>query len=302
MQNDVNLLGSRFKALSKPMEPVSAGEKPVLQNLKGIAYVIFDFYGTLFISGVGDIGIDDGKRDTDVLLEALHSCGFSADHNAAERGYQLYETEVQREQERLKRSGIAFPEPVIESVWLNVLGSMKKKGILSGELSIETARLFSVEFEVRMNPVWPMPGLKQALHDIHSKGINLGIISNSQFYTPIAFESLVGETLENLGFTQDLLHWSYKEKRKKPSLEFYKLFLNRLSSKYTHSTPESVLFIGNDMLKDIWPAATLGMKTALFAGDNRSLKWRKNEARCRDLKPDLVITELSQISGCLSTD
>ncbi|MEX2600189.1 MAG: HAD family hydrolase [Balneolaceae bacterium] len=299
MQNDNTLLGNRFTALSNPMEPVSTGETPVLQKLNEIRYVIFDFYGTLFISGVGDIGIDDGRRDSAILLEALTACGFRADRNAAERGYQLYEEEVHREQNRLRKSGIEAPEPVIESVWLNVLNAMKKEGLLSGEISMYTARLFSVEFEVRMNPVWPMPGLQQALHDIHAKGVQLGIISNSQFYTPIAFESLTGETLDELGFDPGLLHWSYKENRKKPSLEFYNRFINRLNGNYPDSKPEQVLFIGNDMLKDIWPAASLGMKTALFAGDSRSLKWRKDDLRCRDLTPDIVVTELSQISGCI---
>jgi putative hydrolase of the HAD superfamily len=54
--------------------------------------------------------------------------------------------------------------------------------------------------------------------------------------------------------------------------------------------------VGNDKLNDIWPATQLGLKTALFAGDQRSLRLRENDVRCSGLEPDLVITRLSQLS------
>jgi putative hydrolase of the HAD superfamily len=54
--------------------------------------------------------------------------------------------------------------------------------------------------------------------------------------------------------------------------------------------------VGNDMLKDIWPAARLGCKTALFAGDRRSLRLREDDERCRELEPDLVVDDLSQLA------
>jgi putative hydrolase of the HAD superfamily len=56
-----------------------------------------------------------------------------------------------------------------------------------------------------------------------------------------------------------------------------------------------VLFIGNDMLKDIYASSQVGFKTALFAGDKRSLRLRDDDERTAGLKPDYVITELSQI-------
>jgi putative hydrolase of the HAD superfamily len=50
------------------------------------------------------------------------------------------------------------------------------------------------------------------------------------------------------------------------------------------------------MLKDIWPATQLGFKTALFAGDGRSLRLREDDERCRAVQPDLVIDHLSQLA------
>ena len=57
----------------------------------------------------------------------------------------------------------------------------------------------------------------------------------------------------------------------------------------------SVLYVGNDMLNDIYPAKTVGFKTGLFAGDDRSLRLRENHPKCQNLSADLVITDLVQI-------
>jgi len=150
-----------------------------------------------------------------------------------------------------------------------------------------------------MNPIWPMPDLHETLSEFKTRQIELGIISNSQFYTPIAFEALAGNSLINLGFNQNLLHWSFEESMKKPGLLFYKRFLSKTEKAYPKLGPENYLYVGNDMLKDIYPAHHFGMKTALFAGDKRSLKWRKEDSRTKNLMPDLVITKLNQLLDCV---
>ena len=57
----------------------------------------------------------------------------------------------------------------------------------------------------------------------------------------------------------------------------------------------SVLYVGNDMLNDIYPAKKTGFKTALFAGDARSLRLREKNPKCKDLSADIIITDLIQI-------
>jgi len=49
------------------------------------------------------------------------------------------------------------------------------------------------------------------------------------------------------------------------------------------------------MLNDIYPAKMVGFKTALFAGDARSLRLRKNHPKCQNLSADIIITDLAQI-------
>jgi putative hydrolase of the HAD superfamily len=56
-----------------------------------------------------------------------------------------------------------------------------------------------------------------------------------------------------------------------------------------------VLFVGNDRLKDIYPAHRVGMKTCLFAGDQRSLRLREDDERVQGLEPDFIIDDLQQL-------
>lgn len=295
-----DLLANRFKTLSKPLKPADTYTKPVLRKLEEIEAVIFDFYGTLFISGVGDIGIDDGKSDAGLLLSALKGAEIRVkDSKAGGRGFEIYNNVVSEEISKIKSDDIPYPEPDIRVVWEKVLNQLHEEGIIDTTGTENIHERMSVEFEVRMNPIWPMPDLHETLSEFNTRKIKLGIISNSQFYTPIAFEALAGYSLSNLGFNKKLLHWSFEESMKKPGLLFYERFLEKAEKVFPKLKPENYLYVGNDMLKDIYPAHHFGMKTALFAGDERSLKWRKEDSRTKNLKPDIVITELIQLLNCV---
>ena len=67
-----------------------------------------------------------------------------------------------------------------------------------------------------------------------------------------------------------------------------------------HVRPTETLCIGNDMANDIAPAARLGFRTALFAGDQRSLRWGPG-GECDDVGPDIVITDLAQLPPCVTS-
>ena len=88
--------------------------------------------------------------------------------------------------------------------------------------------------------------------------------------------------------------YSYKFLKAKPDHTLFIPVLNNLNKKY-NIKPENTLFIGNDMLNDIYSAQQTGMKTALFAGDQRSLRLRKDNDLIKGIKPDFILTELNQI-------
>jgi len=220
MSIDINRLKNIFIELSEPFAPLPTDTEPVLQTLHDIRFVIFDFYGTLFISGVGDIGIDGNSQDTTLFAEILEFCGFKADPEVNKTALRIYDEVVNRHQERLKRQGYDVPEPTIDQVWLEVLNKLQSDSWISGPVDLQTARRFAVEFEARMNPIWPMPGLNDMLDILRNQKVETGIISNSQFYTPLAFETLMDQRLEEMGFNPGLLHWSFEQHLKKPSTAF----------------------------------------------------------------------------------
>ncbi len=291
---------NRFKELSQPLDRIDTGTMPKLQRLEGIQVIAYDFYGTLFISGVGDIGVDDGDPDEEILLDVLTTTGIEIQNNdASGEGFKVYNRVVEKMISDLKSRGIEYPEPDIRLVWKEVLDTMEGSNLITKPDGEDLFDTIAIEFEARMNPVWPMPNVTETLHYFKKQGYTQGIISNSQFYTPIVLEALTGQSLEKLGFSKELLHWSYEEEMKKPGILFYENYLKKLRRFDENLNPGNVLYIGNDMLKDIYPAKTVGMKTALFAGDERSLKWRKEDSRCNRILPDLIITDFSQLPDCV---
>ncbi len=132
----------------------------------------------------------------------------------------------------------------------------------------------------------------------------MGIISNAQFYTPVIMnyflDNEVDDENENIKyFDPDLSIFSYQEKIGKPSIVLYEKALKACQKKYNLQSHE-ILFVGNDMLKDIYPAQSAGMRTALFAGDTRSLRLRKDDPKTSDISPDYTIDSLKQIRKIIS--
>jgi putative hydrolase of the HAD superfamily len=127
------------------------------------------------------------------------------------------------------------------------------------------------------------------------KDLNLpmGVVSNAQFYTPFLFNRFLNSDMEDLGFHPDLIFFSYKFGYAKPSTFLFREAIERLKSSDIRA--DSVLYIGNDMLNDIYPAKTVGFSTALFAGDTRSLRLREGNPSCKNISADIVITDLIQL-------
>jgi len=281
------LVGS-IRYLSTPLEPIPTDVVPTLDPLPGVRAVLFDVYGTLVISASGDIGLA-GERDTaGAFAAALESAGIRAPTAA---GPERLEPAIRASHTQRKAAGIEFPEVDILAVWEEVLG---------GEVPASRDKLarLTVEYECRVNPVWPMPGLVQLLADLRRRSLVLGIVSNAQFYTPLMLEGFLGAPLTDLGFDAECCAWSYRLLEAKPSTRIYRTALAGLDRVHGIA-PGEVLYVGNDLRNDIWPASVTGCRTALFAGDARSLRLREDDPRCAGVVPDRVVTDLSQITDAI---
>jgi putative hydrolase of the HAD superfamily len=138
-----------------------------------------------------------------------------------------------------------------------------------------------------------MPGLKKLLATCSQKKLATGIISNAQFFTPLLFEWFLNARMENLGFDSELNFLSYRLGRAKPSAALFNMAASAIEAKGIDAA--ATLFVGNDMLNDIYPAHQIGFQTALFAGDERSLRLRTDDSRCLNLSANLILTDLGQL-------
>jgi putative hydrolase of the HAD superfamily len=130
---------------------------------------------------------------------------------------------------------------------------------------------------------------------LRGRGLVLGIVSNAQFYTPLMLEGFLDSSLDDLGFDAECCAWSYRLLEAKPSTRIYEEALAGLERVHGIE-PSEVLYVGNDLRNDIWPASLTGCRTALFAGDARSLRLREDDPRCTGVVPDRIVTDLRQIS------
>jgi putative hydrolase of the HAD superfamily len=288
--SDTTQLIERIRSLSRPLAPRPTGHPTRLLRLAGIRAVVFDVYGTLFVSGSGDIGTAKAEVDALALHRALRDVGVEGPGTPAEA---LLRPAIERDHAELRARGVGYPEVDIVEIWRRVVAGLQGENRGTAPTT-EQLRALAVEYECLANPIWPMPGLKETLSGLSARGLAMGIVSNAQFFTPLLFPALLGADLEDLGLEPELCVWSYWLREAKPSARLFEELLARLRAHHGIVAGET-LYVGNDRLNDIWPARELGLRTALFAGDARSLRLREDDARCQDAEPDVVIDDLRQL-------
>ena len=283
-------LAGIIRTCSCPMEPSPPPPLPpgweALPDTGPVEAVLFDVYGTLFCSAAGDIGTGEpgaaGPGRKEKLLEELAGeyapglCGPEL-RDYFERGVRLFHRE--------RAAYTPFPELRVEELWARFLQDRGESGDLQRK-----ARKLALRYELAVNPVWPMPGAAETLGALAKAPGILGIISNAQFYTPLLFEAFFGGPPEALGFDPSLLIYSFEAGEAKPGPGLFRRAADRLAEQGLR--PGQCLYVGNDMLKDVYGDASAGFRTALFTGDGRSLRLRDGEERVRGLRPSRIIRRL----------
>ncbi len=272
---------SIIKRYASPLEPIPTGMEGSGSLRAPVRAVLFDVYGTLFISGSGDVAVLEENVQGERLASLLRRHGVDEDPEEVRK---RFFARIRSTHERLRGEGVDYPEVIIEDIWEEVLGVS----------STEHAREFALEYESMFNPVWPMPHLVELLNSLRTLKLIMGIISNAQFFTPLLFRAFIGSSLDEIGFHQELALYSYMHGYAKPSPFLFEKARETLEKQGIAAT--DALFVGNDMLNDIFAPGRAGFQTALFAGDRRSLRLRTDDPRCREVRPDLTVIDLFELS------
>lgn len=279
-----------LRQLSEPREPLPTQVEPQLDDLSHVRCVLFDVYGTLLISGSGEVGSAnlDGRP---LAWEAAFRAAKMECPCTAETGLAEFIATIRGRQQELKQMGNEFPEVDILRVWQDTLAALGCGG------PEENIQRLAVEYEARSNPCWPMPAATDVLAALRQHEFTMGIVSNAQFYTLQLFQALFGSSPDALGFDPNLQFYSYRHRAAKPGSVMFELAERELKSRGFHVA--DTLYVGNDMVNDIWPAQQVGFHTALFAGDRRSLRQRTADPRVAGVQPDVILTHWSQLLTCL---
>lgn len=269
------------------LEPLPTGYAPILRPIPDIRAVLFDLYGTLFISEAGDIALgadspgEGAAGELSALLENYRLKRSAGELGAAFRAAAAAEHAARAAEDQ-------HPEIVAERIWSALLGIPEAEALL-----------FAAAWEAATNKVAPMPGAAEVLRRLRAAGFVLGIVSNAQAYTPPLFPVLLGGTIEEFGFDPELIRFSWREGVGKPSGRLFSSVRASLAEKGI--APGQALFVGNDMLKDLYPARRAGLRGCLFAGDRRSLRLRPDDPRC-SFEPDAAILSLDQLPQIVGAD
>ncbi len=236
-----------------------AALKPAPAPPKACRAVIFDIYGTLLIAPPG--GVRPDPFADPVLRDILRSF----DHTPPVSPSSELHAAVLRHHAAAE---VAFPEIDLRVLWREILDLPR---------GTDTTDLVEA-LEAAWHPARPMPGAGQVIGALARSGLSLGLLSNAQ-----------SNTLAVLGgisdlFAPELTILSYQHGIAKPSPALFQVLTDRLAGRGI--SPAETLFVGNDPLHDILPAAAAGFQTALFTGHPDSL-------RPGECSPDLTLTNWS---------
>ncbi len=288
----------RLRTLTHPLRPWPTAAIPRLPRLPEVRAVLFDFYGTMFISGAGELGVAAADPQPAALAAALKAAGIRASTpDASPTGLVLMRSAIEAERARGRGAGVRHPEVDIRKIWAAVLRELGRRRLTYGRPSPARISRLALDYEARVNPVWPMPGLRMILRRLRARGVVLGVVSNAQFFTPLIFEALLGGPPADWGFDPEACVWSYEWGEAKPSERLVSQAL--AGCRRRGIAPREVLFVGNDRRNDLAPAARRGCRTALFAGDRRSLRVRSRDPACRGVRPDVILTRWEQLNSVL---
>jgi len=128
--------------------------------------------------------------------------------------------------------------------------------------------------------------VKQILVFLRKKGLKLGVLSNERGFA-------LNLALSYYGIIDlfDLVLSSEKVKVEKPDIKVFYYAIKALNSK-----PETSIYVGDDPMRDILPAKTIGMKTILYVPPPEySIKASWRSYGYPRINPDHVIKELTEL-------
>jgi FMN phosphatase YigB (HAD superfamily) len=206
------------------------------------------------------------------------------------------------EQRSVTGGGERHPEVASDRLWEAIVKRLLQKDYkfdagFYGSLN-EFSRKVAWFFHASLQGTGCYPGAAEALRAVQQAGLRQGLLADGQCFTPVQLQRGLqrqdGSARVDELLNEDLIKLSYEARGRKPSERLFRQALTGLEA--AGVSPAEVLHVGSRVQQDILPARRLGMRTALFAGDRASLQATPEQLKDSTSRPDILLTELAQIS------
>ena len=197
--------------------------------------------------------------------------------------------------------GEKHPEVASERIWDDIVKKLQQKEyqfdvVTYGALN-EFVRKVAYFFHASIQGCGAYPGAADTVRTVGESGRLNGLLADGQCFTPAQIHKTFREQDPsfdvNAFFPGSLRVLSAEKKAKKPSDTLFKAAVDALKAKGI--APSEAVHVGSNLDRDIAPAKKHGFRTALFAGDKASLVASKEHLKDPATRPDVMLTELTQI-------
>jgi FMN phosphatase YigB (HAD superfamily) len=308
LEQYASYLDTRDLPWPAPPPVKKAKARPHYRRLRKVRAVTWSCYGTLLAIAGGELYFEHPQKFVmDLALEKTVQ-EFKMWGSMSRKPGQPSEYMGQLYQKALSALRMApspgekHPEIAAERIWEDILKKLFQKEYqfdanFFGSLN-EYSRKIAYFFHASLQGTGCYPGAAAALGELRSRGVPQGLLADGQCFTLVQLQR--GLAAQDASARLDdlidpgLRVLSCEEKARKPSERLFRRALDLLAQRGL--SPPEVLHVGAHVAHDVVPARRLGMRTALFAGDRASLQATPEQLKDPASRPDVLLTELGQIT------
>ena len=280
-----------------------------VEPLRGVKAVIWDVYGTLlychhegesrrFLGDGPEVGLAFERTVEFFRMWPALSKSRLAPGEYVRRQFQELAGQVLVEK---NVRGRRYPELRLEAVWERLLHRLQKGGYTFEAELVGPAPAFARKIALFCDESYErttlFPGALEAVKGLADRGILQGLAGDGQVYTNAQLVKGLARAggPRRLGgiFDPLLCCYSCEVGRHRPDPAVYQALVPRLAGRGIE--PGEVLLVGNDLLHDVLLPASLGFRTALFAGSADTVRLHPDEPAAARVRPDAILIRMDQV-------
>lgn len=301
LEQYADYLDSRDLPWPSAPEPDPPKARPHLVEIPGLKAVLWDLYGTLLCVIEGELLFEHPKEFVmDMALDKTIQ-EFKMWQSMSRKPGQPSEYMKELYDKALFDVRAMSGAPDSAKLWESLLKKLFLKEYsfdagFYGSLN-EYSEKVAYFFHASLQGTACYPGAVEAIEVARDAGLVQGLLADGQCFSPLQ----LSRSLKSSGMTVDIETWLPKELRvlsvragfAKPAEGLFRAAVAAVEGRGIR--PGQVLHVGSSLQRDIGPAKKVGFKTALFAGDKRSLRASPELLKQPAYRPDVMLTELSQL-------